>query len=180
MLTDNDIKNINQDSLCYKALSETLEEIISTSETPLTIGLYGEWGSGKTSLMQMTKDLLKDDELIKTAWFDAWKFDKSYDLRVALIQSILREIEEDKNINTNFKEKVSELRKRVNWLGLGMTAINQILPRPMVFQETSNPLIKNPEDISQKTLDSIGDFEKEFLDIAKGYVGEKRKTCCFY
>lgn len=178
MLTDNDIKRITEDSLSYNALSETLEEIILTSETPLTIGLYGEWGSGKTSLMQMTRDLLSDDDNIKTAWFDAWKFDKSPDLRVALIQSILREIEQDRAIETNFKEKVSEIRKKINWFGLGMNVINQFLPRPITSKEVHDPLIKE-EHISQKTLELIGDFEEEFKEITKEYVGNNGKLVIF-
>jgi len=176
MLTDNEIKNVTEDSLKFNALSETLQEIIISSDTPLTIGLYGEWGSGKTSLMRMTQDLLKNNDSInnkkiKTAWFDAWKFDKSHDLRVALIQSILREMEEDNDVEDSIKKKINDLRERVNWRGLGIATMNQFLPRPMVFKEGSEPLIEEKEDISN-TLELIGDFEEEFMEITKEYVGD--------
>ncbi len=179
MLTDNDIKKITEDTLSYSAFSETLEEVIISSETPLTIGLYGIWGSGKTSLMQMTRELLKSNAKIKTAWFDAWKFDKSHDLRVALIHSILREIAIDETINSSLKEKVTELLKRVNWLGLGMATINQVLPSPLAFSELNDPLIENSGEISQKTLELIGDFEEEFTNIAKSYAGDDGKLVVF-
>lgn len=55
MLTDNEIRGIAEDSLQFKGFAQTLEEIITTSETPITIGVYGAWGSGKTSLMRMTQ-----------------------------------------------------------------------------------------------------------------------------
>ncbi|NOR78696.1 MAG: hypothetical protein GQ523_09850 [Methanophagales archaeon] len=56
MLTDNEIRGIAEDSLQFKAFAQTLEEIITTSETPITLGVYGAWGAGKTSLMRMTQD----------------------------------------------------------------------------------------------------------------------------
>lgn len=179
MLTDNEIKKISEDSLSYKALSETLEEIIISSETPLTIGLYGIWGSGKTSLMQMTRDQLKNKDNLKTVWFDAWKFDKTQDLRVALIHSILREITKDENIDSTLNNKVKELLKRINWLGLGITAINQFLPRSLNFKELTDPLLRNKEENPQKTLDLIGDFEEEFTEITKDYVGNNGKLVVF-
>jgi len=35
-----------------------LVDIIKTGSTPLTIGVFGTWGSGKTSLMRMVKKRL--------------------------------------------------------------------------------------------------------------------------
>jgi len=124
MLTDNEIRRITEDSLQFKAFAQTLEEIITTSETPITVGVYGAWGSGKTSLMRMTQDILEDRDKIKTVWFDAWKFDKTYDLRVALTHAILRKMKDDKSISPTLKDKVGKLLKRVNWLGLGKVALS--------------------------------------------------------
>ena len=95
MLTDNEVKRTEDDSLQYRTLSDTLVNIALKSQTPLTIGVFGEWGSGKTSLMRLTENELNKQK-IKTVWFNAWKFDKAYDLRVALIHAILKEIENDK------------------------------------------------------------------------------------
>lgn len=40
------------DALDFTPYIETLADIIQTGKTPLTIGVYGTWGSGKTSLMK--------------------------------------------------------------------------------------------------------------------------------
>ena len=56
--------------------------------TPLVIGIYGPWGSGKTTLMQKVKELLDEGKYwkkekiwdpklhrrCKTVWFQAWKY----------------------------------------------------------------------------------------------------------
>jgi hypothetical protein len=41
MLTDNEIRKVAEDALGFKAWAKTLEEIICTSKTPITIGVYG-------------------------------------------------------------------------------------------------------------------------------------------
>src|SRR5690349_19580538 len=41
--------------------------------TPLVLGIYGGWGTGKTSVMQTLRDELRSpDRLI--VWFDAWVY----------------------------------------------------------------------------------------------------------
>jgi tetratricopeptide (TPR) repeat protein len=179
MLTDNEIRKATEDSLGFRALAQTLKEIVCSSETPLTIGVYGEWGSGKTSLMRMTQDLLEGGAGVKTIWFDAWKFDKSYDLRVALIHTILRKIQEDKSTPQKIKEKAEELLKRVNWFGLGKAALSFFVPSPLILQLLNEPLLKNAEDIPGKTLELIGDFEDKFKDLAQDYVGKEGRLVVF-
>ena len=178
MLNDNEIRKVAEDSLHFKAFAETLEEIITTSETPITIGVYGTWGSGKTSLMRMTQDLLKDGDKVKTVWFDAWKFDKTYDLRVALIHAILRRMKEDESVTKELKDKVGELLKRVNWLGLGKAALSSFFPL-LAISQGKEPLLKNPEDIPGKTLELIGDFEEEFKQLTNEYVGDEGRLVVF-
>ncbi len=75
------------DALDFTPYVETLADIIQTGNTPLTIGVFGTWGSGKTSLMKMVKKTLPADFTI--AWFDAWKYDKEETLWRAFILSVL-------------------------------------------------------------------------------------------
>jgi len=168
LLTDNEIKSLNEDSLDFKAYAETLEEIIHTSETPLTIGIYGKWGSGKTSLMRISESLLKKREEIKTIWFDAWKFDKSHDLRVALIHNVLRSIHQDKKTETKIREMAGDLIKRVNWISLGKKVATTFLPLNLKSEDES--ILKKTEDISTKTLALIEDFDEEFKHLVRKYT----------
>jgi hypothetical protein len=41
-------------------------------DTPLAIGIFGEWGSGKTSVMRMLQEELPSQDV--TLWFDAWHY----------------------------------------------------------------------------------------------------------
>jgi hypothetical protein len=63
----------------------------ATSEnTPLTIGIYGEWGSGKTSFLRMVEEELRKQS-ISPIWFNAWKYSLEENLWSALIQTILNQ-----------------------------------------------------------------------------------------
>jgi formylglycine-generating enzyme required for sulfatase activity len=77
----------DKDALDFTPYVETLADIIQTGNTPLTIGVFGTWGSGKTSLMRMVKKQLPGDFTI--AWFDAWKYDKEETLWRAFLLSVL-------------------------------------------------------------------------------------------
>jgi formylglycine-generating enzyme required for sulfatase activity len=80
-----------KDALDFTPYVETLADIIQTGNTPLTIGVFGGWGSGKTSLMKMVKNDLPNNFTV--AWFDAWKYDKDETLWRAFLLNVLFAVE---------------------------------------------------------------------------------------
>ncbi len=85
------------DSMGFVRFSETIANIIiksfdqvtKSNTLRLTIGIYGEWGSGKTSFLKMI-----ESELIKAKiypiWFQAWRYHhQEEELWSALTQKIL-------------------------------------------------------------------------------------------
>ncbi|MEW5939530.1 MAG: SUMF1/EgtB/PvdO family nonheme iron enzyme [Chloroflexota bacterium] len=82
----------DRDALDFTPYVETLADIIQTGNTPLTIGVFGTWGSGKTSLMRMVRKTLP--KKFTTVWFDAWKYGKEESLWRALLLSVLSSLKE--------------------------------------------------------------------------------------
>ncbi|MFZ5912496.1 MAG: SUMF1/EgtB/PvdO family nonheme iron enzyme [Chloroflexota bacterium] len=82
----------DQDALDFTPYVETLIDVCKTASTPLTIGVFGTWGSGKTSLMRMVKKGLPQDYTV--AWFDAWKYDNEETLWRAFLLTVLLAVEE--------------------------------------------------------------------------------------
>ena len=89
-----------QDALDFGAYRDALVGIVRDPETrtPLVIGVYGKWGSGKTSLMRMVEAELKGEapegeRWIRTMWFDAWKYHREEVVWRALLLQVLRCLE---------------------------------------------------------------------------------------
>ena len=78
-----------KDALDFEPYVATLTGIAASRSlhTPLTVGVFGTWGSGKTSLMRMVCNSLPDDFCV--AWFDAWKYAHEAALWRALLLQVL-------------------------------------------------------------------------------------------
>ncbi len=72
-ITDKPISKKNQDLLKVEKYSLALSNFIIRSDTPITVGLQGEWGTGKTSLMSL---LLEDfnEKNIACSWVNTWEY----------------------------------------------------------------------------------------------------------
>ena len=62
-LNDLPIRTTSEDLLGLESHAVALAKFIKDCETPITIGIQGEWGTGKTSMMEMVKDQLGREEV---------------------------------------------------------------------------------------------------------------------
>ena len=60
------------DLLGIGGYATALREFVSACDTPLTIGIQGDWGSGKTSLMNLIRVGL--DDQCASVWINTWKY----------------------------------------------------------------------------------------------------------
>ena len=86
-------------------VAEGLKRCRSTGRS-LTIGIYGKWGSGKTSFLKMLCKELEGSHTI--IWFDAWQYSRREELWVALLRKVLAVIEKEHG-----KAKALRLRLQV-------------------------------------------------------------------
>ena len=83
------------DRLNFAPYAKTLADILADpdTDTPLTIGVFGGWGQGKTSLMNMVQrrleDTLQTKFPVRSVWFNAWLYSHQQSLWRALISRVL-------------------------------------------------------------------------------------------
>ena len=70
---------------------DALNSIIKSSDPHFTIGIFGGWGTGKTTLMKMMRKQL-DEEGEITVWFNPWQYEKEEHLMLPLLQTIELEL----------------------------------------------------------------------------------------
>lgn len=116
-ITDRPIEKLEEDLLRVERYSKALTNFIKSSDTPITIGLQGEWGTGKTSLMGLMREKL-DKEDIATSWVNTWEYSMfvgSHETTPKVLQGMLEKLEENcvKNGSWDIGEKGSQAIKTV-------------------------------------------------------------------
>jgi formylglycine-generating enzyme required for sulfatase activity len=83
----------------FEAYVNTLSRILLDPHihTPMTLGVFGDWGSGKTSLMLQLRDKVTGGEegrpTHRAVWFNAWKYNQEEALWRALLLILLDDLE---------------------------------------------------------------------------------------
>jgi KAP family P-loop domain len=79
----------DHDSLNFRPIARAVELFIRNinTEPPIIIAITGEWGSGKSSLMNLVYEMLKRGGS-RPVWFNAWHHQKEENLLAALLENI--------------------------------------------------------------------------------------------
>jgi hypothetical protein len=169
-----------EDLLGFKVHADLLLDVIKDETVmPVTIGVFGDWGSGKSSILKIIyeelkgKDnALKDDTLV--LYFNGWVFEGYDDAKAALLESIIEQFGRHNQLKNKVKDEIVKLLKSVNWMRiLGLSFRKVILPTaaayftgglslvPFLLQEFSQ---FNAKDLSEKlTSDDAEDFLKDII-----------------
>jgi predicted KAP-like P-loop ATPase len=171
MWTDNET---NRDFLNFSCVAETAAEIVvRAAGQPLSMGVSGGWGAGKSSMLNLIEDSLKarDDEKFLYVRFNAWLYQGYDDARAALMEVIASELVERAKGDENLLAKAQALLGRVNWLRVaGLTAGSAIalaagVP-PMGLMGAAFSAFRGLTD-GQVNADDIETAEKAWKAIAK-------------
>ena len=119
----------DQDLIGHADYCDGLAEMIRSVESrgSFTIGIYGQWGTGKTSLLKQIKNALEDLEFsnqqpILTVWFNPWQFVSEEHLIIpffhTLISSLKKIVEESKT--TERAQKLSDFLKKIAHVPLAL------------------------------------------------------------
>lgn len=162
------------DYLYYEPIAKTVAGLIKDrSGEPLTIGLHGDWGAGKSSsLLMIEAAFLKDDRTLCVR-FNGWAFEGYDDAKAVLIETIVSELLAKRPMVDKVKEKAVAVLKNVDWFKLARTAGGAALtlftgiPAGGVIQglrQATKGLIANPADFL------TGEMLGRVLEEASSYL----------
>lgn len=179
----------SEDLLGFKVHADLIIEVIKDETIlPVSIGVFGDWGSGKSSILQIIYNELKgkDDELKEDTlvlYFNGWVFEGYDDAKAAMLETIIKSFEENKKIGATVVEETKKLLRSVNWmrvLGLGFKKI--AIPAATAYLSGGASLVPflagelkklDPKQLAEKFHgDEGGNFLQELLKEKKEEVDE--------
>jgi predicted KAP-like P-loop ATPase len=111
-----------QDFLNFSGVAGTVAEIIVQAQgRPISIGVSGRWGVGKSSMIKLIRNALagraqKDGASFVFVEFNAWLYQGYDDARAALMDVIASKLSEEAEKRKTGIDKTKELLKRIDWL----------------------------------------------------------------
>jgi hypothetical protein len=112
------------DFLNYEAVAKTVVALLKENrEHALTIGIHGDWGAGKSSVLKMVEAGMSDDKKVACLWFNGWTFQGFDDAKTVLIEVIVSELIRQRSTYGKVKEMGHKLLKRVNVMKLARHGI---------------------------------------------------------
>lgn len=135
ILTDNETK---VDLLNNEAIASTIIELLrDRPDQPVTIGVHGDWGAGKSSVLEMIEAKFDGQEEALCLKFNGWRFQGFEDAKIALIEGIVTGLVEKRPALAKAGEAVKDVFRRIDWLkvakkagGLAFTAFTDARPNP--------------------------------------------------
>lgn len=106
------------DLLRNEAIAGTIINIIlDGDDRPLTVGVHGYWGAGKSSVLEMIAARFpgQDDKTLIIR-FNGWQFQGFEDAKIALIEGVVQDLIASRSFLTNSTEQVKNILKRIDWL----------------------------------------------------------------
>jgi len=165
-------KETQLDLLGFDSYVEVLRELCLHPElAPLCLGVFGSWGSGKSSLMQMIKASVDEENNPEnlTLWFNAWRYEGKEEAQSALIHAIIGQLESKRSIGDEAKELIKSVVS-----GASVLKISKFIYKTAT---TMTPDISGFLDIfsddSKKLADTMENFDKRFEALLAA-VGIKR------
>jgi len=130
-ITDKPIVNLEQDSLNIQKYANSLSKFIRNSDTPITIGLQGEWGTGKTSLMSILLENFNEDgkeREIATSWVNTWEyslFKGASETTPAVLSGMLEKLRDENSDIWSIKDIAADKVKKATKFLSGLA--NQVI-----------------------------------------------------
>ena len=154
-----------QPGLGFGEYAEALADALRGGEPPqFTIGIYGSWGSGKSSLLKAIGGALQGDDSVVTVEFDAWRYEHSGPIVIPLLHRIYKVMEESADPTLT-----SRLRRILASVANGMSF------KPAVFGvEFDLTKVTEHEDRQVAPLDEA--FARPFDEMRRlpGELGHRR------
>lgn len=170
------VERPEQDEFGVGRYVQGLCKFIRSSETPITIALHGEWGSGKTSFMKMMEcclcsSELPEEERYDAIWLNTWDLflENEYGVAVKkLLNSLFSQLEEHFE-KLHARQKSDERKRQIKEYLKGVSSV--MLSAINIELETSGKVLD--QVFGGHDYASIRTLKRDFENFLKDEVAQK-------
>lgn len=189
MWADNETKD---DLLGYQVHADLLRDVVLDPKMlPISIGVFGDWGSGKSSLMLLMQESIdnwkkkteeankvnratKKNTKVLQIMFNSWQFEDYEDTKLTLIETILSSVLKDIEEHRDVFEKAEACLSKIKYLKLGVVVLKnlarKIIPKDLLDllpnEETWNEISKEDQKLLIEEVKEVNssNFIKRFRE----------------
>ena len=162
ILTDNEEENPTDS---FENISKKIAGMILESPPQYTVGIHGDWGTGKTTMMKSIerKFFENEEEWIPSVWFNAWRYEREDEkATIPLILTILEKLAYTVKMSEDKKDWYDRQKKKLSKYVRGWKA-NLSIPITFVnldlsFEGNEDETTNIPKPNIQEGLDMIKEF----------------------
>ena len=164
LIGDEPVFSQDEDRLVLRNFAATIAAVSLGTEGPFTIGVFGRWGHGKTSLLRLSQDAVdrRNQDNVSTVWFNAWQYEKEPHPIVPLVATIIRAIEESlaRRPKAKIKQGASALIRALRAVAYGFSAKTTIKIPGVAEVEAgfvAKEMIDREEQLKAQSVDPLLD-----------------------
>lgn len=181
--SDEPISKQEEDLLNKRPFVDIVVSLIEANiKAPYSIGIYGDWGSGKTSIMKLIEEEIRRSGEYRIIWFDAWEYENETNLIYPLIRLIQKEVPKDKfeHVRESIGKLTSVILKASCDMFLGRLTAGAVNIKRI--EEYEDDYIKKHARMFDTWIDRVAEIKEEFKKLTEAACepkqGEKDKKKC--
>ena len=176
ILSDNETK---VDFLNNEPIAKTIVALLRERPNhPITVGVHGDWGAGKSSVLEMVEAFLETNDRVVCLKFNGWRFQGFEDAKVALMEGVVEALLIKRPILTRATASVKEVYHRIDMLKLAKRGAGFVGAGAAFFMghhqlgmmalaSGLGSVLANPETYSKEKLSEVVDGAKDLLKEKK-------------
>lgn len=158
-----------EDLLGFSDVAEPIVDALKRDRLdPVAVGISGDWGAGKTTILEIAKAALEGDTSIVVVYTRPWEYDPATDPKATLIGEVLgaveRRTEERDGGLGDLKDRFIDLGKRVRWSrALTLAAKTAVTFSPPKFEEIADLFVTEEGDAAADP--TLQGFRDDFAQL---------------
>jgi ABC-type dipeptide/oligopeptide/nickel transport system ATPase subunit len=167
-VVDQPNNSFDEDFLGIDTHAQALSNFIRQCSTPLTIGIQGEWGSGKTSLLNSISYKLGTDEY-KIITINAWEhalLSKPEETLIKIVNEIISDLTSELKASDQLKKKVSN---NLEQIAKGALRIASASAAGAATSQVVDELLTSNQNIINDLKKQLEEGTREIIEKQKKY-----------